>query len=110
MFGSLGPEVVEKDMLMERRRAVVARSGSGSGLLYGSSGRLRSFRNAESKAGGVDERVGKSATWLLLLIVAEREREDERDRGDGRKKRSGIEFVVYEASNSHHSKLRSNTW
>ena len=48
----------------------------------GSSGRLRSFRNAESKGGGVDERVGKSATWLLLLlIVAEREREDERGRG-----------------------------
>ena len=39
-----------------------------------------------------------------------REGEDERGRGDGRKKRSGIEFVVYEASNSHHSKLRSNTW
>ena len=74
-------------------------------------GRLRSFRNAESKGGGVDERVGKSATWLLLLmIVRERKREDERGRGDGRKKRSGIEFVVYEASNSHHSKLRSNTW
>ena len=110
MFGSLGPEVVEKDMLMERRRAVVARSGSGSGLLYGSSGRLRSFRNAESKAGGVDERVGKSASWLLL-IVAKRERERMRGAGgDGRKKRSGIEFVVYEASNSHHSKLRSNTW
>ena len=79
------------------------------GCFKGSSGRLRSFRNAESKGGGVDERVGKSANWWLLMIVAEREREDERDRGDGRKKRSGIEFVVYEASNSHHSKLRSNT-
>ena len=81
------------------------------GCFKGSSGRLRSFRNAESKGGGVDERVGKSATWwLLLMIVAKRERERMRGAGgDGRKKRSGIEFVVYEASNSHHSKLRSNT-